>query len=248
MTTDAGHRDAPRKEARRGASIGVALPAAGFGRRMGGRRKPWLVLAGEPVLAHALRPFLERSDVSAIRVALAPDEASAPPDWLVDLDPRIEVVAGGATRARSVREAIRELPEVDLIAVHDAARPLVTGGTLQRLLESLEEDLTGVVAGWPATDTLKVVGEGERIVRTPDRSTLWHAQTPQLFRAAALRRAYEELEAIEEVGRVTDDASLLEAAGYPVRMVEGSPVNLKVTRPGDLPVAELLLRRRREGA
>lgn len=242
MTTDGGRRDL------KGPSIGVAVPAAGSGRRMGGRRKPWLELAGEPVLAHALRPFLGRTDVVAVRVALASDEAARPPGWLVDLDPRVEVVAGGATRARSVREAVRALPDVDIVAVHDAARPLVTGAVLQRLVEALEGDLVGVVAGWPATDTLKVVEEDGRVVRTPDRTTLWHAHTPQLFRAAPLRQAYEALETLEEAGRVTDDASLLEAAGHPVRMVEGSPTNLKVTRPDDLPVAELLLRRQREEA
>lgn len=244
MTADGGSGDARPA----GSSIGVAVPAAGVGRRMGGRRKPWLELAGAPVLARALRPFLARADVVAVRVALAPDEASTPPDWLTGLDSRLEVVAGGATRARSVREAVRALPGVDLVVVHDAARPLATGALLQRLVDAMEDGVAGAVAGWPATDTLKVVDEDRLVVRTPDRATLWHAQTPQLFRAEPLRAAYEELEAHEEAGRVTDDASLLEASGHRVRMVEGSATNLKVTRPEDLPVAELLLRRFEGGA
>src|SRR5688500_8111706 len=110
--------------------IGVAVPAAGSGQRMGGQKKPYLMLRGEPILAHALRPFLMREDVVAIVVALAPEDAAAPPDWLLGLDARaqrVRVVAGGETRADSVANALEALPtDVDVLIVHDAARPLTT--------------------------------------------------------------------------------------------------------------------------
>lgn len=219
----------------------MAIPAAGMGRRMGGRRKPWLVLRGEPVLRHTLGPFLARRDVVAVRVALAPDEAAGPPGWLEALDDRIGVVAGGETRAHSVREAVRALPsDIEVIVVHDAARPLVTPAVVERCVAeaTAAAEVAGVVVGWPAVDTLKEVDEGGRIVATPDRRRIWHAQTPQAFRGEVLRDAYERLEEVEEV---TDDASLVAALGGTVRMVRGDPRNLKVTRPADLPVAELFL-------
>ena len=215
----------------------MAVPAAGMGRRMGGRRKAWLELRGEPVLRHALRPFLEHPDVVAVRVALAPDEVGDAPPWLDALDARVEVVAGGETRALSVREAVRALPEVDVVVVHDAARPLLTADVLARTLDALEADgVDGAVAGLPAVDTLKEVDADGRVVATPERSRVWHAQTPQAFRASVVRDAYERL---EELPGVTDDASLVEALGGTVQMVRGDPRNLKVTRPGDVALAAL---------
>ena len=151
---------------------------------------------------------------------------------------------GGETRSDSVANAVEVLPEgVEVILVHDAARPLTTVGTVERCIEVASRG-EGAVAGWPATDTLKEVDGDQRILRTPDRSRIWHAQTPQGFPAPVLRGALGDPDLR---ARATDDASLVEAAGVPVRMVEGSPDNLKVTRPQDLPVAELLLARRRAG-
>lgn len=227
--------DAPR--------VGVAIPAAGMGRRMGGARKPFLQLAGEPLLVHALRPFLAAPGVEAVVVAVAPDDVEAAREWVPGLDARIRLVAGGATRADSVARAVEALPEgVEVILVHDAARPLVTRETVLRCIQVAASG-EGAVAGWPATDTLKEVdGEG-RVLRTPDRSRIWHAQTPQGFPAGVLRDVLADPEARRQA---TDDASLVEAAGFPVRMVEGSAGNLKVTRPADLPMAEHILARRRK--
>ena len=220
--------------------VGVAVPAAGTGRRMGGVRKPFLELAGEPVLVHALRPFLADSRVVAVVVALAEADASAPPLWLTGLDARVRVVAGGETRAESVRNALAELPDdVDVVAVHDAARPLVTADVVGRCIDVAAVG-EGAVAGCPAVDTMKQV-DGERaIVATPDRSTLWHAHTPQVFPAGVLRRAYRR-----DLAGATDDAGLVEREGLTVRMVDGGPANLKVTRQEDLAVAEAVLRARK---
>lgn len=207
---------------------------------MGGRKKQYLLLAGEPVLLRALRPFLRRDDVRAVAVALPPEDADDPPEWLQDADERVRVVAGGASRGESVRAALEALPEdVDIVVVHDGARPLLDDDTVERCLETAGKGI-GAVAGWPAVDTVKVVGPDLRIVRTPDRSTLWMAQTPQVFPRTMLVRAYAS--ASENELAATDDASLVEVRGGEVRMVRGSPRNIKVTRNEDLYLAEAYLR------
>jgi 2-C-methyl-D-erythritol 4-phosphate cytidylyltransferase len=217
--------------------VGVVIPAAGLGERMGGVKKPWLTLLGEPLLLHTLRPFLAHPDVAAVRVALSAEDAAAPPAWLRARDPRIECVPGGATRAASVRAGLAALPDVDVVLVHDAARPLATRAILDRCIAAVAGGAVGAVAGWPASDTLKQVDEARRVVGTPDRSRIWHAQTPQAFPKALLERAY----AVWDGSDATDDAALVERAGGTVVMVEGSPTNLKVTRPEDVAVAETLL-------
>ena len=222
--------------------VGVAIPAAGVGRRMGGLRKPFLELAGEPVLRHALRPFLSEPRVVAVVVALAPDDFAEPPEWITDLDGRISVVAGGETRTDSVRNAIRALPtDVDIIAVHDAARPLVTLAIISQCID-LAAAGCGAVAGCPAVDTMKRVDERARVLDTPNRVTMWHAHTPQVFPAELLRRAYEG------AASGTDDSALVESVGGEVQMVDGGSTNIKVTRPEDIPIAEAILAARDDRA
>lgn len=225
-----------------GLRIGLAVPAAGFGRRMGGQRKPWLELRGEPLLAHALRPFLADARTVAVRIALAPDEAAQPPRWLLALDPRIEVVAGGASRAESVACAVTALPDdLDLILVHDAARPCVSDDLVDRVVVAATTGV-GAVPGLPATDTVKQVDAGEFVQATPDRTMLRLVQTPQAFPADLYRRALDWLDRHpEQAERVTDDASLVELAGGRTVVVEGETSNLKVTRPGDLELAEFFM-------
>ncbi|MCG6957944.1 MAG: 2-C-methyl-D-erythritol 4-phosphate cytidylyltransferase [Gemmatimonadetes bacterium] len=221
--------------------VGVAVPAAGAGRRMGGVRKPFMHLAGEPVLMHALRALLGDPRVVSVVVALGSDDAMDPPAWLVALDPRISVVQGGDSRTDSVRAALAALPDaLDVIAVHDAARPLVTIDVVSRCIDVAESGV-GAVAGCPVVDTLKEVGSDGTIVDTPDRTRFWRAHTPQVFPAAMLRHAYAN--AAEEA---TDDAALVERAGGKVRLVDDGTSNLKLTRAEDLKVAEAILRGRRE--
>jgi 2-C-methyl-D-erythritol 4-phosphate cytidylyltransferase len=221
--------------------VGVAVPAAGVGARMGGVRKPFLDLAGEPILLRSIRPFLHHPWVRAVVVALGEEDLLRPPGWLPAADPsRIRLVRGGATRGESVLAALEALPpEVEVVAVHDAARPLVSRAIIDRCLEAVRAD-RGAVAGWPAVDTLKEVdGEG-RIVRTPPRERIWHAQTPQVFPREMILRAYRE--GMGAGLADTDDAALVERAGGQVVMVPGSASNMKITRPGDLALAEMLLR------
>jgi 2-C-methyl-D-erythritol 4-phosphate cytidylyltransferase len=195
------------------------------------------MLAGQPVLLHALKRFLSRADVASVRVAVAPEDMGAPPRWLSELDTRVRLVAGGETRTDSVRAALRALPgDVDVILVHDAARPLLTDDVLERCI-AVAASGKGAVAGYPAVDTLKEVDPSGRVLSTPERARFWHAQTPQAFPAALIRSAYEQSDA----AAATDDASLVERLGGTVLMVEASPRNLKVTRPEDLALAELFL-------
>jgi 2-C-methyl-D-erythritol 4-phosphate cytidylyltransferase len=221
------------------------LPAAGSGARMGGARKAFLTLRGEPVLLWALRPFLAHPQVTSVAIALHPEDVGSPPDWLVDLDPRIRLVAGGATRLHSVRAALVALrSSVDVVMIHDAARPLVTHEIIDRCVQVARSG-EGAVAGWPAVDTIKEVDAQGRMLRTPERDALWQAQTPQAFPRGALLEAYQR--AVAEDVPATDDSDLFARYGGRVRMVRGASWNLKVTHPEDLHVAELMLRLRQEG-
>jgi 2-C-methyl-D-erythritol 4-phosphate cytidylyltransferase len=131
--------------------------------------------------------------------------------------------------------------DVSVIAVHDAARPLVTEDLVRACID-LASTGVGAVAGCPAVDTIKDVDADACVVSTPDRSTLWHAHTPQVFPADVLRRAYRL-----RGESATDDAALVERVGGRVRMVDGGPLNMKVTRPGDVELAEAILRARTGG-
>ena len=216
-------------------TAGVVVPAAGSGQRMGGVKKAFLEISGIPVLQRALLPFLADPRVTRVVVSLPAEDVAAPPSWLLALDPRIRVTAGGSTRAESVRAAIDALPDdVEVIAVHDAARPLVGVGVVRQCID-LALSGVGAVAGTPAVDTLKRVGPDGLVVETPPRAQMWHAQTPQVFPADVLRRAYAE-------GREgTDDASLVEGSGAPIRMVDAGPGNFKVTHPEDVRLAEAVV-------
>ena len=155
------------------------------------------------------------------------------------------VVTGGESRAVSVGHALAEVPaQAEIVAVHDAARPLVTGELVDELVARLaaEPNVAGVIAAAPVADTLKQVGEGGVIIGTEDRSRLWGAQTPQVFRAEALRAAHDGDPAT--LLAATDDASLVEAGGGRVLVHDAGAPNLKVTTPSDLRLAERLLAER----
>ena len=223
--------------------VGVVIPAAGMGRRLGGVRKPFLELAGTPVLERTLAPFLAHPRVGWIALALAPEELADPPAWLRRTTersaPAVLLCAGGAERGDSVRAAIAAIPvEAAVLLVHDAARPLVTAEVIDRTLDAVARG-TGAVAAIPLADTIKQVDAARRIVATPDRSVLWSVQTPQAFPAAMLRDAYAQAE--RDGVSATDDAALVERYGGTVVVVDGAPENLKITTPFDVRLAETML-------
>lgn len=222
----------------------AVVVAAGRGTRFddAGPRKQFRELEGEPLAARACRPFLAVPGLEPVVLVLPPDVAADPPPWVEALG--VRVTAGGAARRDSVGRGLAALPEeAETVLVHDGARPLVTRGLVERVLEVARAG-SAVVPVLPLRDTVKEVDAGGRVVRTLDRSRLRRIQTPQGFPAATLRRAHRQA---PPGAAATDDASLCEATGTEVHTVEGDPDNLKVTTPEDLARAAWILRRRRSG-
>lgn len=218
--------------------VGVVIPAAGAGQRMGGARKPLLMLEGRSVLSWALTPFLNRKDVVEIVVVLTRGEEL--PDDLPPSDVPIRTVEGGRTRFDSVSRGFAALnPSASVVVVHDGARPFPAPESIDECIR-MARGGCGAVVGIPAIDTIKRVDGGQGITETPDRSDLWYAHTPQGFP----RRMFEDALAAWPDGREapTDDSTLVEAVGFPVVMVRSSPTNLKVTHPHDLAIARTLIR------
>ncbi len=223
-------------------SAGVVVPAAGSGQRLGGLHKAFLPIAGEPMLLHALRPFLAHSEVSCVVVVLRSEDVARPPEWLVRLDPRVRLVEGGPERGDSVRAGLVALTDdVEVVVVHDAARPLVTARTVDTAIKAAERGLS-VIMGVPVADTLHEVDANGCVVATPDRRRLWHAQTPQAFPRQTIVDAYD-LAARDGI-TATDDATLVVRYGGTVTVIEGDRENLKVTSSADLLIAEACLRAR----
>ncbi|MDR3739367.1 MAG: 2-C-methyl-D-erythritol 4-phosphate cytidylyltransferase [Terracidiphilus sp.] len=225
------------------------LPAAGLGTRMAGPQpKQFLSLAGEPILIHSLRAFASVDRVTAIYVAVRKTEVERVQAEVVEhgFAAKVHVVEGGENRQESVAHALAAVPAADddIVLVHDAVRPLIDAATIARTIEAVEQHGAAIV-GLPAIDTIKQVertAHGAIITSTIPREFIVQAQTPQGFRYGLLQRAFAEAEADGFVG--TDEASVVERAGLPVAVVPGSPVNLKITQPGDLELAEFYLHQR----
>lgn len=222
-----------------GSGVWAVLVAAGRGERLGDDRpKAFANLAGRPLLAASLER-LEASEWIEAFVIVAPEEWEEPSILLAEeigAGKAHAAVTGGATRADSVRAGLAEVPEeAAVVVVHDAARPLLGGDVLERVIAGVGDGWDGVVPALPLADTVKRA-DGEAIVETVDREGLYAVQTPQAFLADALRSAFAG-----EAG-ATDCAGLVEAAGGRVRLVEGDRRLLKVTTPDDLQLVEALLR------
>lgn len=228
--------------------ITAVVVAAGKGHRMAaGMNKVYLELAGRPVLAHTLDVFERIPDVRRVVLVVAPGEEQICRERVINpfgLTKVTRLVAGGAERVDSVFHGLQAVPgDCQLVVVHDGARPLFTSELLRKTVEAAS-GCGGALAAVPVKDTIKVADETGMVVSTPVRRHLWAAQTPQAFRLPALKEAYRQVRAKGVV--VTDDAMVMELAGYPVKVVMGDYENLKVTTPEDLVLAEAILRRRRE--
>jgi 2-C-methyl-D-erythritol 4-phosphate cytidylyltransferase len=222
--------------------IALLVPAAGLGTRMG-RRKAFLELAGKPLLFHTLDRFLPfRQRICQTILVLHPDDtAVAESEWgdaLRRTHRVTDIVAGGPRRQDSVRSGLMRLrPDAHLVAIHDAVRPFVSPRAIAAAFEAAEATGAAIVAT-PMKPTVKRVAEG-RVVATLDRNVLWCAETPQVFRRQLILDAYDAAERDGLDG--TDDAQLVEHLGRPVAIVPGPDLNIKVTTPEDLRLAEALL-------
>ncbi|MGA2673011.1 MAG: 2-C-methyl-D-erythritol 4-phosphate cytidylyltransferase [Terracidiphilus sp.] len=225
------------------------LPAAGLGTRMAGPQpKQFLALNGLPILIHSLRAFASVKRVTAIYVAVRKPEIERVQAQVTEYGfaGLVKVVEGGDNRQESVSHALAALPAEpdDIVLVHDAVRPLIDATTIDRTIDAVAQ-FGAAIVGLPAVDTIKQVertAHGALITSTIPREFVVLAQTPQGFRYGLLQRAFAEALADGFVG--TDEASLVERAGLPVAVVHGSQVNLKITQPGDLELAEFYLRQR----
>jgi len=224
-------------------NVRVLIPAAGAGRRMGGGiNKQYLELAGQPILARTLEVFEQHPLIDSILIIVSPAEIAFCTEEIVvpgNYRKVAAVIAGGLERQDSVYCGLQacNADDEDLILIHDGARPLVSCEIIDRVIATAQQHgacLTAV----PVKDTVKSVHKG-CVVDTLDRTTLWLAQTPQAFRYDLIRAAYDRAAALGLRG--TDDAQLVELAGFTVRVVQGDYRNLKITTPEDLPVAEQLL-------
>ncbi|MDX6606111.1 MAG: 2-C-methyl-D-erythritol 4-phosphate cytidylyltransferase [Solirubrobacterales bacterium] len=213
------------------------IAAAGSGQRLGaGGPKAFVALAGRPMLEWSLDAFREAATIGEVVVAAPPGQE----DRVAEQG--VVAVAGGEHRSESVANALA-LCAGDIIVVHDAARPLVSPALIDAVVSELagDEDASGVIAATPVTDTIKRASDDREVERTLDRAGLWTIQTPQAFRAEALRKALADPDSLPDA---SDDAMLVERQGGRVVIHSTSRDNVKVTTPFDLRVAELLLRER----
>jgi 2-C-methyl-D-erythritol 4-phosphate cytidylyltransferase len=219
------------------------IVAAGQGTRMGGERaKQFRELAGVPIIIHTLRAFEQCEVIQEIIVVLAAPEAAG---FLAlagkyNLQKLSKVVPGGTTRCESVLHGLQAVraATAEVVAVHDGVRPFVTPEEITRTVAAAATHDAAVLVA-PLADTIKEVA-GDRIVRTLDRRDLRRALTPQCFRYALLRRAYEDADVMNP--ELTDDSALVERLGKSVAVVEGSARNIKITTPEDLAIAEAMVK------
>ncbi len=219
----------------------AVVPAAGVGKRMqADKPKQYLPLVNKTVLEHTLARLLQANVFSAVAVAISKED----PYWpklKISKHNKVITADGGKERADSVLSALKSLREKaadnDWVLVHDAARPCLTSSDIHLLIKSLKDDDVGGILALPSHDTLKSV-DGNSITETIDRSVIWRALTPQMFRYGMIKNA---LENAEGNSAITDEASALEMQGLQPKIVEGRSDNIKITRPEDLALAQFYM-------
>ncbi len=214
----------------------VVIPAAGIGKRMQSAiPKQYLTLGHLTVIEHTLNCFLSFPELLGIVVCLSATDNY----WTklaISKDSIIQMVKGGKERAHSVLAGLQLLAKQaqfdDWVLVHDAARPNLQLSDLEKLLIKVQQDEIGGLLAVPARDTLKQADLSGRVIKTLNRSSVWHALTPQAFRLGILQQALEQ--ALQANQMITDEASAMELAGYTPLLVEGRSDNIKITRPEDI--------------
>ncbi|MGB5180397.1 MAG: 2-C-methyl-D-erythritol 4-phosphate cytidylyltransferase [Gammaproteobacteria bacterium] len=229
------------------AKFWAIVPAAGAGTRMGSDiPKQYLTLGDRTVLEHTLDTLLSCQQLAGVILVLSPADQRWTGIQQRYAQQALETVNGGAERCDSVLNGLKHLAaratDDDWVLVHDAARPCVRAEDIERLMKTLESSDEGGLLGVPVADTMKRVDDELCITDTVDREGLWHAYTPQMFPAGALRTALQQ--AIGDGYPVTDEANAMELAGYRPRMVQGARDNIKITVPSDLPLAAFYLQSR----
>lgn len=221
-------------------NVGVVIVAGGSGSRVGGTElKQFRWVAGKGMLLHSVQAFMAHPAVVNVVCVLPASHAADPPPWLFQCDiERLMISLGGRTRMESVYNGLQDLAdEAEIVLVHDAARPLVTDATIDRVIAEARRG-HGALAALPVVDTLKEVDAAGRVVRTVPRDGLWRAQTPQGFPRRLLWEAHRT--ARRDGIDATDDAALLERLGHEVVVVRGSERALKITEESDFTRAEAL--------
>lgn len=220
----------------------AVIPAAGLGKRLGNKKKPFLMLSGMPLLAHTLRAFEECASIDGIIITTATEDIERCREEVVnkyDFSKVIAVVSGGKERQESIANALEEVGDTcEVVVVHDAARPLVTPEVIECTVKAAGESGAAITAV-PLKDTVKSVSGG-RVQETLRRDTLRAVQTPQAFKSDILKRAYAQAKEDGFVG--TDDSSLVERLGITVTIIDGNNSNIKVTTKEDIVIAECLLK------
>lgn len=219
------------------------IAAAGQGTRIGGKRaKQFVELAGTPIIVHTLNPF-EQCEVIQEIILVLPERDTV--GFLeigrkYGLRKLVKIVPGGTTRAESVLRGLEAIssPTTEIVAIHDGVRPFVTADEITQTVRAAEVNDAAILVA-PATDTIKQVKNGT-IVRTLQRADLRHALTPQCFRYSLLKRAFQQADVLDP--ELTDESLLVERLGVRVAIVEGGSRNIKITRPEDLAMAEIMLR------
>ncbi|HEV8588558.1 MAG TPA: 2-C-methyl-D-erythritol 4-phosphate cytidylyltransferase [Pyrinomonadaceae bacterium] len=218
--------------------------AAGKGTRLGGDRpKQFHELGGVAVIIHTLRQFERSKQIDEVVTVLPADETAGFESFArkFGLAKTKRVVAGGATRARSVRNGLDAIGDAEIVAVHDGVRPFVTAEEIDQVVLAAQKTGAAVLTGAVA-DTIKRVDAG-RITETIPRADLRRALTPQCFRLELLKRAYEQLDELESAGvEITDESLLVERLGVEIVSVEGSARNIKITKASDITLAEAILK------
>ncbi|ENA3445207.1 2-C-methyl-D-erythritol 4-phosphate cytidylyltransferase [Yersinia enterocolitica] len=219
------------------------VPAAGIGSRMQADcPKQYLIAGGKTIIEHAICSLLGHPRIQRIIVVIHPQDTQFSQLSIAD-DPRISMVHGGNARADSVMAGLQQAGQAEWVLVHDAARPCLHQGDLEKLLAITQHSKVGGILAAPVRDTMKRSEAGvQAIAHTVDRQALWHALTPQLFPLELLKMCLSR--ALKDGAVVTDEASALEHCGYHPLLVTGRSDNIKVTRPEDLALAEFYLTQR----
>lgn len=222
---------------------GAVIVAAGSGKRMGGDiSKQFLCIGEKPIIVHTVEKFEKIDAIEEIILVTSKsymqyvEVLKTKENWC-----KVTVVEGGNERHQSVLKGIEALnQDIRTVLIHDGVRPFVTEKNILDVIEKAQE-MDACILAVPVKDTIKEVDIHGNVINTPNRSTLWSVQTPQGFRVELLKKAYS---AVEDFSLVTDDAMVVEKAGYNVAVVEGSYENIKITTPEDLAIGMAMILQR----